>query len=97
MSERGKARYTFISSGSNTTVQSGAGTLYRVISSNPSGGTVRIDDSVSLGQAPDLNSTGTATIVNVGAASIDFGPGIGFNTGLTLAASSNARVTAVWE
>ena len=97
MSERGKARYKFISAGSNTSVKDGYGTLYRILSSNPSGGTIRVDDAIDLGAAPNLNATGSDTIVNHGAAELDFGPGIGFNTGLTVAASSNAKLTIVYE
>lgn len=97
MSERGKASYLFISAGSNTSVKDGPGTLYAILSNNPSGGTIRADDAIDLGTTPNLNTTGAATIVNHGAAEIDFGPGIGFNTGLTVAASSNARVTVVYQ
>lgn len=103
MSERGKARYTFVSAGSNTTVKSGSGTLYRVAVSPANGTTVRIDDDLDLGATPNLNTTGSGTIAYTGVfgstapGDIDFGPGIGFNTGLTLAATSNAKLTVVWE
>ena len=97
MSERGKARYTYISVGSNSTVKSGSGTLYRVLSSNPSGSTVRVEDATDLGAAPDLNIGSANTVANWGGALLDFGPGTGFNTGLTLAATSNAKLTVVWE
>ena len=75
MGERGKARYTFISAGSNTTVGTGARTLYRVHVSPANGTTVRIDDATDLGATPNLNATDTATI----------------------AATSNAKLTVVWE
>jgi len=103
MSERGKARYTFISAGSNTLVKSGAGTLYRVAVLPANGAVVRIDDSTDLGATPDLNASGTATIAYSGVfastapGTIDLGPGIGFNSGLVLAATSNAKLTVVWE
>lgn len=103
MSERGKARYTFISAGSNTTVGTGARTLYRVHVSPANGTTVRIDDATDLGATPNLNATGASTIAATGVFAntapgvIDFGPGIGTNTGITLAATSNAKLTVVWE
>jgi len=98
MAERGKARYKFIALGSNTTVKSGAGTVYTVATSNPTGSAVRVDDSVSLGQAPDLNTGGTATIALLsGGSFFNLGPGIGFDAGLTVAASSNARVSVAYE
>jgi len=97
MSERGKAKYAYISAGSNTTVKSGYGTLYRVLSNNPTGSTIVLDDSVSLGQTPNFNSATAGTIGNLGGALLDYGPGVGFNTGLTVAASSNARLTVVYE
>ena len=97
MSERGKAKYLFISAGSSSSVKDGAGTLYAILSSNPSGGTIRADDAIDLGATPNLNTSGSATIINHGAAELDFGPGIGFNVGLTVAASSNAKLTVVYE
>ena len=103
MAERGKAHYTFISAGSNTTVGTGARTLYRVHVSPANGTTVRIDDATDLGAAPNLNATGTATIASAGVFAstapgiIDFGPGVGTNAGITLAATSNAKLTVVWE
>lgn len=97
MSERGKAKYAYISAGSNSLVKSGAGTLYRIRSSNPSGGTIRVDDATDLGAAPNLNTDGASTIYRDAAADNDFTPGLGFNTGLVIAASSNARLTVVYE
>ena len=97
MSERGKAKYKFISAGSNTTVKTGAGSLYRILSNNPTGSTIRVEDG-DIGQSPDFNSTGdTDTITHAGGALLDYGPGIGFNTQLTVAASSNAKLTVVFE
>jgi len=103
MGERGKARYTFISAGSNTTVGTGARTLYRVHVSPANGTTVRIDDATDLGATPNLNATDTATIAATGVFAntapgvIDFGPGVGTNIGITLAATSNAKLTVVWD
>jgi len=98
MAERGKARYAFVALGSNTTVKSGPGTVYTIATTNPTGSNVRVEDSISLGQAPDLNSGGSATIGLLGGGTFfNLGPGVGFNTGLTIAASSNARVSVVYE
>lgn len=96
MSERGRARYTLVSAGSNTTIKSSAGSLYSVVSSNPSGSTVRLENAANLGTTPDLNAVGATTIANAGGAVMDFLPGIGFDA-LTVAATSNARVTIVYE
>ena len=102
--ERGKARYTYISTGSNTTVKSTPGTLYRVVGSHAAGGTVLVDDSAGgIGANPNFNSAApTSTLIGsfgtlATATVVDLGPGIGFNTGLTVAASSNAHVTVVYE
>lgn len=103
MSERGKARYTFISAGSNTTVKTGSGTLYRVTIAPANGTVVRVDDATDLGAAPNLNAGGAATIAYTGTFGstvpgvLDFGPGVGFNDGLTLAATSNAKLSVVYE
>ena len=98
MAERGKARYAYISVGSNTTVKSGAGTIYTVATSNPSGSVVRVEDNTDLGAAPDLNNGGTSTIgIFNGGNFFNLGPGVGFNAGLTIAATSNARVAVVYE
>lgn len=95
--ERGKAKYSYISAGSNTTVKSSPGTLYRVLSSNPSGSVIRVEDG-DIGTTPNFNAAGdTDTIALQGGATLDFGPGIGFNTQLTIAATSNARLTVVYE
>ena len=103
MAERGKARYTHISAGSNTTVGTGARTLYGVHVAPQNGTIVRIDDATDLGATPNLNASGANTIAYVGTfantapAFIDLSPGVGTNAGITLAATSNARLTAVWE
>jgi len=99
--ERGKARTSIISAGSNTTVKDSAGSLYRVNWTKPTGSAIRIEKTTgNLGAAPDLNATGADTIFHGVAATtdfdIEFGPGVGFD-GLTIAATSNARVIAVYE
>jgi hypothetical protein len=97
--ERGRARIATISVGSNTTVSSDAGTLYRIIWDKPSGGTVRVENA-DLGAAPDLNASGASTLFLGLAATTDFdipfGPGISFDK-LVIAASSNAKVVAIYE
>lgn len=97
-----RAAWRLISNGSNTTVKRSAGTLYRVLVSPVNGSTVRIEGSADLGATPDLNASGADTIASFGTfgstvpATIDFGPGIGFG-GLSIAATSNVRVTAIYE
>lgn len=95
MSERGRARYSLISTGSNTAVKTTPGTLYRVLSNNPSGSIIRIEDG-DMGTTPNYNTTDTDTIALLGGATLDFGPGVGFER-LNVAATSNARLTVVYE
>lgn len=98
MGERGSgpARYAFVSTGSNTNVKATPGVLYRVISSNPAGSVVRIEDG-DMGTTPNFNSSDSDTIAVSAGPVIDFGPGVGFNSKLIVAATSNARVTVVYE
>ena len=102
MSERGVAKNTLIAIGSNTTVKSTPGSLYRVIVANANGGTVWVEGAADL-VAPNFNATSAnaATIGIFGPftavpATVDFGPGIGFEA-LDISATSNARVTVVYE
>jgi hypothetical protein len=103
--ERGKAQYAVIATGSNTTIKASAGSLYAVHINPGWGGTVKINGSSTMGQATDMNSISGDTIGLYGPFScasntlppyIDFGPGVGF-TGLTVAATSNSRVTVIYE
>lgn len=97
MSERGKAKYAYISAGSNTAVKTSPGTLYRILSNNPSGSIIRVEDG-DMGTTPNFNDTGdTDTITLAGGALLDYGPGIGFNSKLTVAATSNSKLTVVFE
>ena len=100
MSEPGRAYAATISAGSNTTVKSTSGSLYRVNWSKPTGAAIRIENSANLGATPDLNATGADTIFSGTAATTDFdipfGPGVSFR-GLAIAATSNARVNIVYE
>jgi len=96
MSERGKAQTLIVAAGSNTSVKSTPGTLYRILSTNPSGSTVRVEGG-DMGTTVDFNTyDATDTIANVGGALLDFGPGVSFEK-LTVAATSNARLTVVYE
>ena len=98
--DRGPARAAIIALGSNTTVKAGAGRLHRVNWTKPTGSSIRIEGVKDLGAAPNLNASGNDTIFFGLAATTDydipFGPGVGFD-GLTIAATSNARVNVVYE
>ena len=100
MSEPGKAYSTNISTGSNTTIKATGGSIYRINWTKPTGSTIRIEGSANLGATPDLNASGTDTIMLGLAATTDydiaFGPGVSFR-GLSVAATSNARVTVIYE
>ena len=50
-----------------------------------------------MGTTPDFNTSDTDTISLGGGNTLDYGPGIGFDTKLTVAATSNARLTVVYE
>lgn len=102
MSDRGRAYFRLVSSGSNTTVKSTAGTLHRVIV-QPTAATpgIRLDANANLGATPNLNTTGSDTIIQqgglpAGQTTYDFSPGVSF-PGLSVAATSNARVTVIYE
>lgn len=101
MAERGKARWAMVSTGSNTTIKRSAGSLYSV-TVVPTAATpgVRIEGKADLGTAPNMNAVGADTIITQGGlpatTTYDFGPGIGFD-GLSVAATSNARITVVYE
>ena len=91
-----------IASGSNTTVKSTMGNLYGIYAfPTGQGGSVRVEDG-ELGAAPDLNATGSDTIIRVTALAsntanyTDLKPGVGFGK-LTIAATSNTRVVALYE
>ena len=92
MSERGKALYSFLSSGSNNVVLTRPGTLYSIHTSGIGGGLVRLDDSHRFPQGV-LNLHETATLssntVGVFTGTVEFKEGIGLNTGLVVAYTSN--------
>ena len=96
MAERGKHRYAFLSSGSNNVVKTGAGSLYGLHGVLAAGGTIRVDDAHSFNAGVlDLNATGSNTVGRFGIGLTD---GIGFNTGIVVAFSSNtAGMTVEYE
>jgi len=103
MSERGRASFSVVAVGSNTTVKSSPGTIYRVLVSPANGATVWLENSANLGASPNFNASPNSTTIakigeyaNAQPGTIDFGPGIGFDA-LTVAASSNARLSVVYE
>ena len=95
---------TYISAGSNTRVKSGAGTLYGIHVSPANGATILVQDSATgLGAAPNFNSdTHTGIIGRIGMYAsavpdfIDF-KGVHFGDGLTVAATSNARLIVLTD
>lgn len=102
MAERGRTRTSEVSAGSNTTVKATAGTIYGLHAFGATqGGAVRVEDG-ELGATPDLNATGSGTlfratsITSNGSDYFDLSPGVGFGQ-LTIAATSNTRVVAVYE
>lgn len=96
-------KVAYVALGSNTTIKSGAGTLYGVAIGGAAGGTFVALDSVSIGNAPDYNAIGRSVPSNLailpGLAAtpsyIDL-PGR-FSTGLTVAATSNADLSIFYD
>lgn len=94
--------YSTVSAGSNTTVKSGYGKLRSVTVTPAAGTVVHVVDSTSIGATPNLNTSQTGEILRLGpfvdAEPEYFGPyHIGINSGLTIAATSNARVHVEYE
>lgn len=97
MTGRGKARYAYLASGSNNMVKQGAGTLYGLYGVLAAGGSIRVDDSHRFPQGVlNLNATSSNTIGYFGT-----GPtavGLGFDTGLVVAFTSNTSgITVEYE
>lgn len=97
------SRITFISAGSTTLVASGGGNLYGVAVDKGNGATVLVADSLNLGATPDynaVNQTGLmrsiGTLQTAGPYDAEF-KGAHFSTGLSISASSTARVTVTWS
>jgi hypothetical protein len=99
MAERGKAKYAYLSSGSNNVVVQAPGTLYGVYGSLAAGGLVRIDDSHSFPQGSlNLNTAGGSNTILHTDETGNLFPGIGFNAGLVVAFTSNTTgITVAYE
>lgn len=97
MAERGKAKYAFLSSGSNNVVVTTPGTLYGIHGAITAGSFVRVDDAHSFPQGVlNLNASSSNTIGHLAIGSLY--PGIGFNAGLVVAFASNSGgLTVVYE
>ena len=93
------SRVTFISAGSNTTVKSVASRLYAVHVSAANGGTVLVADNVNLGATPNFNVSSQTDLIGYLGPLANAGPhafnfhGVNLDNGLTVAATSNARVS----
>ena len=93
------SRWHFISAGSNTTVSSTPTRLYSVHVSGANGGTVLIADNDDLGATPNFNVASQTGLVaslgplaNAGPHAFNFA-GARIENGLTIAATSSARIT----
>ena len=98
--------YAFISAGSSTRVKDGPGLLKSVWIMPASGGSLVIADNPNLGAGgPDFNAltSVTSTITNLGVWPATPSPtffdafATRFQNGLSIAASSSARVTVLFE
>lgn len=94
----------YISTGSNTTVKSGEGRVYGFVagSTTANGGTVFLVDSVSIGVTPNYitqlsNSSNLLTFPLTAAGASVTSLGIRYQDGLTVAATSNAPVTVIYD
>lgn len=97
MAERGKSRYAYISNTSNTVVKAAFGTIYSITGTFPAGALVRVDDTHSFAAGVlDINAKSSNTVGAFSAATV-FTNGIGLNTGLVVAVSSNASITIEYE
>ena len=96
MAERGKARYAFLSAGSNNVIATRPITLYSV---HGTGGVVRIDDAHRFPQGVlDLNASSSNTVGHFTPPTV-FAEGLGLDTGLVaaFATASNSGITIEWE
>lgn len=96
-----RSLYATVSTGSNTTIKSGYGLLKGLVITPAAGSVVHVVDSVSIGATPNLNNSQTGEILRIGPY-VDAEPEayrfeIGTNVGLTVAATSNARVHVEFE
>lgn len=96
-------RYVYVSSGSNTTVKSSEGRVYGVVAGGANGGSIFLVDSISIGATPNYvtqrsNASNLAAIGPLPATATGYDlMGIPFQVGLTIAATSNADVTVIYE
>jgi hypothetical protein len=102
--QRGGARTYTSAVGSNWRVKTGSGSLFGIHGYIPNGGSVKAENTLNLGTTPDLNAvTSNATlayygpVTAAGTFNVFFEPGVGFDDGLTVAATSNARFTVIYE
>ena len=93
---------TLISSGSNTTVLSTPGKLYGIHVSDANGGVVLVADAINLGATPNYNVATQSGLIerigplqNAGPVTVNF-HGARLYSGLTIAATSSAKVTAFY-
>lgn len=95
MAERGKSSFAYLASGSNNVVSRTPGTLYSI---SGSGGYVRVHDAHTFAQGVlDMNAASSNT-VGVFSVPTTFGRGLGLNTGMVVAFSSNSLgVTVEYE
>ena len=101
---RGTARTYTSAVGSNYLIKRGSGSLYAIHGFIPQGGSVKLENVNDLGATPNLNAVSSnATVAYYGPVSaagvfsVLFTPGVGFDDGLVVAATSNARATIVYE
>lgn len=91
-----RTNYKYISAPSNTVVKTGYGRLYSITGNFPSGSVVRVDDAHTFNQGVlDINAASSNTVGRFGA-NTRF-EGLGVNTGIVVAVSSNAAVTIEYE
>jgi len=95
-------QYAFVALGSNTNVKSGSGKLYSVTAGAASG-TLVIADSLSIGATPNYVTIGQSVPSNIAyiplaatSQSYEFYGAI-FQDGLTVAATSSAPVTVIFD
>jgi len=89
--------YTYISATSNTVVKRNIGKLFSITGNFPAGSIARVDDSQSFPQGVlDINAVSSNTVGKFGA-NTTFGQGLGINSGIVVAVSSNAAVTIEYE
>lgn len=97
MAERGKHKYAYVSAASNQVISTQSGSLYSITGTFPAGSLVRVDDTHSFAQGILNINARSSNTVGAFSASTTFDGGLGINTGIVVAASSNASVTVEYE